>query len=171
MQYRTIYDIAAKGYEEWFFAYISAGFAIATLIVFLFFRTWKHRKVLLIISCAIVAITFVLPYWDYNRLKKKLESDDCLKAEGIVTGYWEKIWRDKDASNKWQNYHYESFMVNNVKFGYYIRGGGSAAGFQNNDSIRIPIRDGMYMRVHYYDEPVITDGTVNNRILKLEVAP
>lgn len=171
MQYRTIYDIAAQGYEEWFWAYISAGFVAATLIVFIFFRSWKHRKILLFVTCGLSVVTFGIPYWDYNHLKSKLEAPDCLKAEGIVTGYWEKIWRDKDASNKWQNYHYESFMVNNVKFGYYIRGGGSAAGFQNNNAIRIPIRNGMYMRVHYYDEPVITNGTVNNRILKLEVAP
>jgi hypothetical protein len=170
MQYRTIYDIAANGYDGWLFAYIAAGFSAATLIVFLFFRSWKHRYVLLTISCAIVAIGFILPYWDYNRLKNKLESANCLKAEGLVLGHWEKKWRDKDASNKWRDYHYEGFTINSVKFGYYITGGGSAAGFTNGATVQIPIRDGLKMRVHYYDEPVITDGTVNNRILKLEVA-
>lgn len=170
MQYRTIYDIAARGYDGWLFGYIAAGLAAATIIVFLFFRSWKHRYVLLTISSVFTAVAFIMPYWDYTRLKKKLESDDCLKTEGAVTSYWEKKWRDKDASNKWQNYHYESFTVNSVKFGYYITGGGSAAGFTNGATVQIPIRDGMKMRVHYYDEPVITDGTVNNRILKLEVA-
>ncbi|RRB03802.1 hypothetical protein [Larkinella rosea] len=170
MHYHTVYDIAAKGYEEWLMAYIAAGLATATLVVFLFFRTWKHRKILLTVFCVFTAVAVALPYWDYTRLKKKLESNDCLKTEGIVTGYWEKKWRDKDASNKWHDYHYEGFTVNSVKFGYYITGGGSAAGFQNNDAVRVPIRDGMRMRVHYYDEPIITDGTVDNRILKIEVA-
>ncbi|MGA0556915.1 hypothetical protein ACO2Q8_09715 [Larkinella sp. VNQ87] len=170
MQYTTVYDIAAEGYEEWLFAYISAGFVLATLIVFLFFRTWKHRKILLIVTCVLTVVTVGIPYFDYTHLKSKLESPDCLKAEGLVSGHWEKKWRDKDASNKWQNYHYEGFRIDTVTFGYYIKGSGSAAGFQNNGETQLPIRDGMRMRVHYYAEPVITDGTVTNRILKIEVA-
>ncbi|MFC5411297.1 hypothetical protein ACFPMF_18390 [Larkinella bovis] len=169
MQYTTVYDLAAEGYEEWLWAYISAGFVVATLIVFLFFRSWKYRYGFLTITSILVAVTFGIPYWDYTHLKNKLEAPDCLKAEGRVSGHWEQEWRDRKADGKWQNYQYEGFKVDTVTFGYYIRGGGSAAGFQNNGDTKIPIRDGMQMRIHYYAEPVITDGTIKNRILKIEV--
>ncbi|WP_128547873.1 hypothetical protein [Larkinella soli] len=168
MKYTTVYDISARGYEEWLWAYISAGLALATLIVFLFFRNWQYRYGLLTVAGIVILITFVIPFWDYNRLKKMLDSGDCRKAEGPVTRQWEKKWWDR-KDGKTRSFHFEGFTVGNVDFGYYIQGGGSAAGFQNNDSVRVPIKEGMFMRVHYYPEPVITNGTVDNRILKIEV--
>lgn len=170
MKYTTIYDIAARGYEQGFWAYICSGLVVANLIVFFFFRSWQYRTGFLTVSCLVLAITFILPYWDYSRLKKKLVTNDCNKVEGVVTQYWEKKWRDKRADGKWQDYHYEGFTIGGVTFGYYIQGGGGAAGFENTAKPRFMFRDGMMMRVHYYAEPVITGGTVKNRILKLEVA-
>lgn len=55
-----------------------------------------------------------------------------------------------------------------MSFGYYIKEA-EHSGFQNGDPTQIPLPDGLLVRIWYITDEHIDDGTLENRILKLQV--
>ena len=98
------------------------------------------------------------------------DKDGCFRREtsqNTRQGYQEKEWTERyDGKN--HHYSYEGFWVDTVPFSYFRNV--EMPGFTNTAPVQYPIRDGLPVRIHYIPERQITDGSITNRIVKLEVA-
>lgn len=164
MSYQTVFDISTDNYKEWPYLIITIGLVFANVIVFFFFRESGFRFPLLAISALVVLFTFLVPYWDYSRLKNAFLQQKYQVVEGKVENYWQKEWYDR---LKKRSFSYESYTINGITFSYYRSV--AAAGFHNDGANRLPIRNGMIMRIYYLPEKQVDNGKIINRILKLEV--
>ncbi|MDQ3815578.1 MAG: hypothetical protein M3347_16810 [Armatimonadota bacterium] len=163
MNYKTVYDISEYGYHEWTTVIAAAVvFGVSLLLFFIF----KISKKSLIWPCVTLLISIFLAlmgamtYWDYARLKNRLVEKKTQVVSGVIERHWErKVWRNKTTD------YYEGFTVNGVKFEYTVDH--SAAGFTNSQKEKVPLRDGLPVRVHYVKDELA--GHSELRILKLEV--
>jgi hypothetical protein len=162
MQYHTLFDISTAGYKEWEFAIISGLLVAANGVVLLFFRRARFRVSLHVVSAIVVLVSFCMPYWDYSRLVRAYRNREYRMAEGRVEHYWEREWYSR---LKKQTYRQEGFTVDGVRFAYSRT---AEAGFTNHQDPRIPLRDGMVLRVSYVADPQLDSDKPVYRILKLE---
>lgn len=177
MHYTTVYNIATQPYDGWIWFILAGVFLVLILVSFGVFNTpvpglntpslYPIRYWVVGFAVVIAGIA-ALSYWDFSRLQKNLQTNDCQRLDGVIQGHWEKKWveGDRSKSSNWK--HYEGFTVNTVSFGYFINAA-EHAGFQNSDSVQIPLYDGLPVRIHYITDKHIDDGTLENRILKLEI--
>ncbi|GAB3704932.1 hypothetical protein GCM10027592_36820 [Spirosoma flavus] len=163
VNYTTIYDLAAQPAFTWRTLVLPLGLAIAAATVACFTRHNAGRYGLFAFALIAVLVSVVMPYWDRNQLLRKQPK----LAEGVIHDHWEKEWT-KRVNGKKRRHSYENFQVNNVTFGYFRNV--VMAGFNNTDSPRFPLRDGLSVRIHYVPEQQLDDGSVLNRIIKLEIA-
>jgi hypothetical protein len=162
MQYQTLFDISTAGYKEWEFAIISAVLVAANGVVLLFFGRARFRVALHVMSAIVVAVSFCMPYWDHSRLVQAYQNRAYQVAEGQVENYWEREWYSR---RKKQTYRQEGFTVGGVRFAYSRS---AEAGFTNHQDPRIPLRNGMILRVSYVADQQLDRDAVEYRILKLE---
>lgn len=168
MSYTTIYDISTEAYDAWLWAGIAGIMLLVSGYWFVFRPTMKLRWWWLGFAVVATLVLFVIPYWDHNRLQQALLNKTCKVVEGPVMKHWENKWAVK-ARNGYDRKHYEDFTVQAVEFGYFIRGA-QQAGFTNSGDKQIPIYDGQQVRIHYITDKQIDDGSLQQRILKLEIA-
>jgi hypothetical protein len=162
MQYHTLFDISTAGYKEWQFAIISGLLVAANVVVLLFFRRATFRKSLHVVSAIVVFVSFCIPYWDHTRLVRAYLNNNYQVAEGKMENYWQREWYDKRRK---QTNRQEGFTVGGVRFAYARS---AEAGFTNHQDPRIPLRDGMTLRVCYVAQPQLDSDDPVYRILKLE---
>ncbi len=162
MYYHTLFDISTAGYKEWEFALISALLVAANGVVLLFFRKVRFRNALHVVSAVVVFVSFCIPYWDHTRLLQAYRNHDYRVAEGKIEHYWQREWYDRRRK---QTNRQEGFTVDGVAFAYAR---GAEAGFTNHQDPRIPLRNGMILRVSYVADQQLDRDAVEYRILKLE---
>lgn len=163
MHYTTIYDLWAQPLINWRSLVLPFGLAAAALVAAYFSRPGSGRTGLLVFSVAAVVVSVGIPSFDQYQLKRHKP----LTAEGPIVGYWEKEWVERrDGKNN--SYSYEAFQVDTVSFGYYRNVG--MAGFHNGEAERVPLHDGLFVRIQYVPERQLDDGRTINRIVKLEIS-
>jgi len=86
---------------------------------------------------------------------------DAQTIEGMVSGYWTKVERTKNASNTYNSSTWEGFSVNGVAFSYRL--GDEQNYFHNSGKRAIEMRDGLQLRIRY-----LPDGPNMNRIVRIE---
>ncbi len=173
MDYTTIYDISTVPYDGWIWFILMGVFLLLMLYSFGVFTADKPglypQRYWVVGFGVVIAIIAGISYWDFNRLRNRLIANDCTQLDGVIEGHWEKKWADRDSNNKTRWRHYEGFTVKGVKFGYFV-GDAEHAGFQNADSVQVPLYDGLPVRLRYITDKHIDDGSLENRILKFEIA-
>jgi hypothetical protein len=147
MQYHTLFDISTAGYKEWEFAIISGLLVAANGVVLLFFRRAKFRVSLHVVSAIVVGCpaacrTGTIPGWCGPT-----GTASTGMAEGRVEHYWEREWYSR---LKKQTYRQEGFTVDGVRFAYSRT---AEPALPNHQDPRIPLRDGMVLRVSYVADP------------------
>lgn len=161
--YKTLYDLSAQPSANRGLVLMAIGLVVATMIAFAISRFPFLQYSLLSFTVLVSIFGIVMPCWDRHRLKNKLAASSCRVVEGTITNHWENEWYDSDSDSR---NSYEAFQVGNVSFGYYRSV--EMAGFHNQEGNTITIRDGMTVRIHYVPERQLDDGSVQNRIVKLE---
>lgn len=172
MNYTTIYDISTTPYDGWIWFILVGLFLLVMLYSFGVFTADKpglyQQRYWVIGFGVVIALIAGLSYWDFNRLRNRLIANDCTRLDGVIQEHWEKKWVDKDSNNKPRRRHYEGFTVKGVTFGYFVRDA-EHAGFQNADSVQVPLYDGLPVRLYYITDKHIDDGSLENRILKFDI--
>ncbi|MBD2705798.1 hypothetical protein IC229_34685 [Spirosoma sp. BT702] len=163
MPYTTIYDLAAQPVLNWRSLVLPLALAVAASIIACFTRQNAGRYGLFAFVFITVLVSVVMPYWDRYQLLHK----EPRLAEGVITNHWEKEWT-KQVNGKKQWYSYESFQVNTVTFGYFRNV--VMAGFHHEEMAKIPLHDGLAVRIHYVPEQQMDESSVLNRIVKFELA-
>ncbi len=167
MSYTTLFDVSTRPPLDWRSLVLPFGLALLAVLCFAFSRSSSAGRYFLLVFAALAVIVPVaLPYWDHSRLTKALTTGQCAVAEGTLTGHWERKWTER-RNGKNNRLHYEGFRVGAVSFGYYRSR--DASDFNNPDNFLF--RDGLPVRIHYFPERQLDDGTVLNRIVKVEVQP
>lgn len=171
MKYKTVYDISTAPYDGWIWFILLGVFVVVILYSFGVFTTAKPglylQRYWVVGFGVVIALIAAMSYWDFNRLRSRLMANDCQQLNGVIQGHWEKKWAVK-ANIGYDRKHYEGFSVNGVSFGYYINEA-EHAGFQNGGPTQIALPDGLPVRIWYITDKHIDDGTLENRILKLDV--
>ncbi|RIV19124.1 hypothetical protein DYU11_26925 [Fibrisoma montanum] len=161
--YTTIYDLTSQSAISWRSLVLPFGLAVAATVCAYYARSSFSRFGLLGFAIIAVLVAVVIPAWDYYQLSRQKPR----MVEGPVADYQEKEWTERyDGKN--HHYSYEGFWVNTIAFSYFRNV--EMAGFTNTEPVQYPIRDGLPVRIHYIPERQLTDGSVTNRIVKLEVA-
>ena len=163
MPYKIIYDLATQPAVTWRSVALAIGLALAALICAYSVRPGFGRNGLLAFSGIFVLVSVGLPLFDHYQLSHKTPE----VVTGLVSAYWEKEWTTR-RGGKNQRHSYEAFRVNSISFGYFRHV--QMAAFTNTDPTKFPVRNGLAVRIHYLPERQLDDGTLTNRILKLEVA-
>jgi hypothetical protein len=165
MHYTVIFDIAQTKYEHW------SDLGICFVFVAIAIGCWLQRRKAntgwLSFSYSILMTLFLLVwslfplfmvferYKNYQDIKAALQQSRCDVADGVVTNF------SHFSYGKRANCYCEIFSVNGKKFKHVD--GSQQNGFHQTGIIR----DGMQVRIYYYD----WHDTVNKDIARLEIAP
>lgn len=150
--FKLYYDITKENFD---YFTLLVSILQPMLAFFLFYTMRKKGKIfvfLLYASCILGAILIILhslTILEYNDLKQRLIQNRCQVAEGIPQNF---NYRELGSHNK------ESFYLNGTKF-EFADGLNNYLGFNVTAAHGGPIKDGVYIKIHYF----------KNHILKLEI--
>jgi hypothetical protein len=151
LNYKTVFDVAQGGYQQWGYTRAGAIIALVAAIMFVISLTLKPKPIRLnwFNWLMIVVVVFGL-FWTglvwrdthgaYASLRQDLIAGNCQVVEGTVDNF--------HPVTPGEIYH-EYFFVNGVKFDYsdYIE----SPGFHQTQKQGGPIHPGLRVRIHHRD--------------------
>lgn len=162
MQYKTLFDINAKGFEWWpTLALISFGVALLLATRSMRSKESPNRKLFTFSMAALCFLSalgvFAMMRLDFHNAQREFTARNFETVEGQVQDF-RPMPRKGGA--------YESFTVKGVTFSYSDYE--SSPGFNHTSSHGGPIREGLPVRITYIHDS--EHSPERNIILKLEVA-
>jgi hypothetical protein len=145
----TVFEITQKPFQWWFAAF--GLIFIALGIVFIFIGKWTSRKrshvtgyFMVVFATLWVLIAFAWTFSEYMKYTRAYRNGTYATVEGPVENF---------RPMPYEGHQDECFTVRNETFCYsdYI----IQAGFSNSASHGGPIREGLPVRVAYYDGQIL----------------
>ena len=141
--YQTIFELGL-GSLPWPPIYLYVILIIG-LILIKFFKNKKHffiAGIFMTTAGSFCLLPSLLVTWnEYAKLRNEYVSGKSLVVEGVVQDF-----RPAPAIGSTR----ESFSVNRVSFSYYA--GSHTPCFNNAPFRNGPIREGLYVKIHYYED-------------------
>ena len=166
MHYQVVFDITQTEFSHW--SALWFALAVAVFSVLVFGLTWRQKKrfgfrafifftslaIFLLVANGIASLLFGFSWHDYQQLKTATQSSQCKVVEGIVSNLRQgSFWGDGGEKG-----FGEMFSVGGQEFRCRSEGG-----MQNGFHKANVVREGMQVRIHYYDD-------LNKAITRLEIA-
>lgn len=150
MPYMTVFEITQKPFQWWFSAY-GLAFVVIGVVLILIAKKWpsqKHAKItgycMAIFALFWTAVAFVLTFGEYRSCIGAYRSGNYAVVEGNVTNF---------RPMPYEGHQEECFSVQNERFCYsdYT----VQAGFNQSAAHGGPVREGLPVRVAYYDGQIL----------------
>ncbi|MBT2188737.1 hypothetical protein [Sphingobium nicotianae] len=170
-----VFDAANARFDQYVLLLIPA----AALLVTLFNAMRGRRKWALImggVTTLLFLIAFVLPVADYRHVRAALTDGSAKTIEGVISQHKRETTKSWTGSSRaaggvssfssYTTHTSEQFFVGRTWFWLCVGGFPSGASFTNAKDPPLPLRDGMRVRVTYFNDPWNGEET---RILKFEI--
>jgi hypothetical protein len=150
MPYVTVFEITQKHYQWWFSA-AGLGFIVLGIVFILVGRKWASQRRAKISGYFMVAfasfwtvLAFTSTFGEYRRCINAYQTGDYAVVEGKVENF---------HPMPYEGHQNECFTVQDKRFCYsdYV----VQAGFNQSTSHGGPIREGLPVRVAYYDDQIL----------------